>query len=418
MASISAGSSVKWRNCTHSGVPSPCIQTSSEGSCPRCRRMVWRYERRISSMESMSVPSRSKRNVERGTPEGNFEGRKRHAPFRDRPRSARRRHLPGVGGAPARYSHARGPPCRWSARRAPTGASGGPVRPAARLSGFHPAALVSRVPPGVVPRRPREPSPDPPLGRRACPVRDRRSRLGGSPRGPGVAVGIGVRPRRRRLAARRGRRDGVSAAASAAAAPRDHPRGRKHDQRRGRDRRVPHGSRGGGHGVVLAPRGDGPVPRGGCRRGRGGLGGGVAPRRGAPPHPRSRGGEHHLAPPRVRRVSARRTAPGLPPPRGGHPPVGGRETRGREEQPPEPPLPPSRAPAVWAGRFLGGGGGGVGGGGGGARPPPRAPPPPPPPGGEPPPPPPPGAPRVPPPRRAGCPRPRGGDAEPFGGQIR
>src|SRR6266436_3974709 len=70
MASISAGSSVNWRNCTHSGVPSPSIQTSSEGSCPRCTRMVWRYERRISSMESMSVPSRSKRNVERSTPEG------------------------------------------------------------------------------------------------------------------------------------------------------------------------------------------------------------------------------------------------------------------------------------------------------------------------------------------------------------
>src|SRR2546426_10844960 len=112
MASISAGSSVKWRNCTHNGVPSPCIQTSSEGSCPRCRRMVWRYERRISSMESMSVPSRSKRNVERGTPEGNFETRKRHAPFRDRPRAARRRHVPGASGASARHSHARGPPRR------------------------------------------------------------------------------------------------------------------------------------------------------------------------------------------------------------------------------------------------------------------------------------------------------------------
>src|SRR2546427_12637734 len=36
MASISAGSSVNCRNCTHSGVPSPCIQTSSDGSCPRC----------------------------------------------------------------------------------------------------------------------------------------------------------------------------------------------------------------------------------------------------------------------------------------------------------------------------------------------------------------------------------------------
>src|SRR2546426_11204530 len=38
MASISAGSSVNCRNCTHSGVPSPCIQTSSDGSCPRLHR--------------------------------------------------------------------------------------------------------------------------------------------------------------------------------------------------------------------------------------------------------------------------------------------------------------------------------------------------------------------------------------------
>src|SRR5436189_902341 len=42
-------------------------------------------------MESISVPSRSNRNVERGTPEGNFDGRKRHAQFRDRPRAARGR---------------------------------------------------------------------------------------------------------------------------------------------------------------------------------------------------------------------------------------------------------------------------------------------------------------------------------------
>src|SRR5439155_1460468 len=186
MASISAGSSVKSRNCTHSGVPSPRIQTSSDGSCPRCRRMVWRYERRINSMESMSVPSRSKRKVERCTPEGNFDGRKRHAQFPNRPHSARRRHLPGTGGASARHSHARGPPRRRRARRIAPGASRGAVRPAARLSGLHPAAAVSRVPPGVVPRCPREPSPDPPLGRRACPVRDGRGRLGRPPRGPEV----------------------------------------------------------------------------------------------------------------------------------------------------------------------------------------------------------------------------------------
>src|SRR5690348_6074987 len=34
--------------------------------------MVWRYERRISSIESMSVPSRSNKKVVSGTPEGNF----------------------------------------------------------------------------------------------------------------------------------------------------------------------------------------------------------------------------------------------------------------------------------------------------------------------------------------------------------
>src|SRR2546425_3668743 len=158
MASISAGSSVKWRNCTHSGVPSPSIQTSSDGSCPRCSRIVWRYERRISSMESMSVPSRSKRNVERGAPEGNFEGRKRHAPLRDRPRLARRRHLPCAGGAPARDSHARGPPRRRGARRAAPRASDGPVRTAARVSGLYSSAPVSRARRGTRPATTREPS--------------------------------------------------------------------------------------------------------------------------------------------------------------------------------------------------------------------------------------------------------------------
>src|SRR5437879_2402197 len=107
MASISASSSVNCRNCTHSGVPSPCIQTSSDGSCPRCKRIVCRYERRMSSMESMSVPSRSKRNVERCTPEGNFDGRKRHAQFRNRPHAARRRHPAGADGASLPAPHPR-----------------------------------------------------------------------------------------------------------------------------------------------------------------------------------------------------------------------------------------------------------------------------------------------------------------------
>src|SRR5205807_547508 len=39
---------------------------------PRCVRSVWRYDRRMSSIESMRVPSRSNRKVVSATPEGNF----------------------------------------------------------------------------------------------------------------------------------------------------------------------------------------------------------------------------------------------------------------------------------------------------------------------------------------------------------
>src|SRR6266550_3651847 len=149
MASISASSSVNCRNCTHSGVPSPCIQTSSDGSCPRCKRIVCRYERRMSSMESMSVPSRSNRNVERGTPEGNFDGRKRHAQFRDRPHAARRRHPPGADGASLPAPHPRAARCgRPPGRRGPW-APHGAVRPAARVPDIRPAASLSGLVAGL-----------------------------------------------------------------------------------------------------------------------------------------------------------------------------------------------------------------------------------------------------------------------------
>ncbi len=66
-ASISSGSSVNPRNCTRTGVPNPSNQRASGGTDPRCVIMVCRYELRMSSMESISVPSRSKRKVSKVT---------------------------------------------------------------------------------------------------------------------------------------------------------------------------------------------------------------------------------------------------------------------------------------------------------------------------------------------------------------